>query len=282
MIEIMEKRTSVRTYSRQMPERSVFEQMERIIARERKGPFGNKFTFSLFRSEGDDSQEIGKLTSYGMIKNASYYFGGYSGGDDRSLIDYGYCFEEVVLELTALDLGTCWLGGTFSRGYVANKISLPEGMVIPAISPVGLRGEKKSLTERASRLVAGAKNRKPHNKILFNYSSEEEFRPLDLHELPAPVDEIVEAVRFAPSASNKQPWRIVKQDDLYHFYGEYDRNYNRLFHHFRIQALDMGIALCHFRKGAEVLRLGGKFSYADPHFEGRDWTYILSWKTGTR
>lgn len=282
MINAMDRRISVRTYDTELPTGSHREQMERIIARERKGPFGNRFTFQLFNTEEEGaSEEIGKMSSYGVIKNASLYFGGHSGSDEHSIVDYGFCFQEVVLELTAMELGTCWLGGTFSRGYVASRMSLPEGRIIPAISPVGYSNEKRSFADKISRFVARSKNRKPLNKILFSYSGKGELHPLEMVDLPTPVNEILESVRFAPSASNKQPWRIVRQDDHYHFYCDYDKTYNRLFRQFKIQLLDMGIALCHFTKGAEELRLGGCFSYADPHLENVHWSYILSWKTGT-
>lgn len=278
IIEVMEKRVSVRTYLKELPDPLLLERVKRIVEKKRRGPFGDYYSFSLFKGEEENSEEIVKMTSYGMIRNASLYFGGYSGSDERSLVDYGYCFEEVVLELTALELGTCWLGGTFSRGYVASVLSLPEGKIIPAISPVGISGEKRSIPDRISRFVAGSGKRKPLHRILYHASENGEIHPMGLADLDAPHDEILEMVRLAPSASNKQPWRIVRQGNMYHFYCEYDRNYNRFFHIFKIQSLDMGIALCHFTKSAEELRLGGTFSYADPHFDKTDWTYILSWK----
>ncbi|MBN2658079.1 MAG: nitroreductase family protein [Spirochaetales bacterium] len=278
ILDAMDRRTSVRTYKEELPVSSTMERVEKIVAKERKGPFGNRCSFTLIRVNDETREEIGKLASYGMIKNAPLYFGGFSENEERALIDYGYCFEEAVLELTALGLGTCWLGGTFSRGKVARILDLPEGKIIPAISPIGLSGEKMSFTERVSRFVAGSKNRKPHNKILFSWGAEGQPLPEELINYPAPVDEIIEAVRFAPSASNKQPWRIVRQGDLHHLYCEFDKNYLRLFRQFKIQLLDMGIALCHLLKASEELRWRGKFSYSDPHLENEDWTYILSWK----
>jgi len=278
MLEAMDKRTSVRTYAEEEPYRSLMESLERIVAKERKGPFGNRFRFTLIRVNDETVKEIGKLSSYGMIKKAPLYFGGYCDKNDRAIIDFGYCFEEAVLELTSLGLGTCWLGGSFDRGKIARLLDLPEGKIIPAISPIGLSAERKSITEALSRFVAGAKKRKPHNKILFSWGDGGELIPEDLENFPAPVDEVLEAVRFAPSAANKQPWRIVRQGDLFHLYCDPDKNYERLFRQFKIQLLDMGIALCHFLKASEELRWKGKFSYSDPHMENRNWIYVLSWK----
>ena len=278
MLNAMDNRASVRTYTNEKPGDYLMERVGYVLDKERKGPFGNRFRFSLIEANEESAREIGRLSSYGMIKNAPYYFGGYSNGDDHSIIDYGYCFEEAILELTALGLGTCWIGGTFNRSTVARYLNLPDGKVIPAISPLGFSGEKMSFTERVSRFVAGSKNRKPYEKILFSYSTDGSPVPETLEKFPTPVDEILEKVRLAPSASNKQPWRLVRQRDLIHLYCDFDKTYNRLFKHFKIQLLDMGIALCHFLKASEELRWRGKFSYSDPHLENVDWHYILSWK----
>lgn len=273
VIDVMDKRVSVRTYSTEDLSHTLMERVKRIVEKERKGPFGNRYSMKLFNPD-----EV--VPSYGVIKGASLFFGGLAGTDERAIIDYGYCFEEVVLELTALELGTCWLGGTFSRDFIASQLDPRDGFITPAISPIGYSAEKTSMADKISRVVANAKKRKAHHKIFFNYTGEGELQPLRIEELAPPVDEICETVRFAPSASNKQPWRIVRQNDHYHFYCHYDKKYNALFRLFQIQSLDMGIALCHFKKSAEELRLGGTFSYSNPHLENVGWNYILSWKSG--
>ena len=278
LIDIMDRRISVRTFSKELPEGELFDYMKRIIAKERKGPFGNRYSFTLIDIEDDKLTEMGKMTSYGVIKDARLYIGGYADPDDRSIIDYGYCFQDMLLELTVIDLGTCWMGGTFGRSFIAKSLSLPEGKVIPAISPVGFSMEKRAFADKVTRFLAGSKNRKAHNKLFFNYNGERELQPVITEDLRSPLDEVFESVRFAPSASNKQPWRILIQDNMYHFYCDFDKKYNSMIKGFNIQSLDMGIALCHFTKAAEELRLGGNLSYSDPKFDNVDWNYILSWK----
>jgi hypothetical protein len=62
--------------------------------------------------------------------------------------------------------------------------------------------------------------------------------------------ELMELVRWAPSAVNKQPWRIIRKDGLYHFYEKKDNGYvsNATGD---LQKIDVGIALCHFMMGME-------------------------------
>ena len=231
---------------------------------------------SLIDTKGKDSEELGRMTSYGVIKGAGLYFGGYCEPDDRSVIDYGYCFHEALLELTALGLGTCWLGGTFGRGFIAGALSMPEGMVIPAISPVGISLEKRVITDRLLRFIAKSAKRKPHEELFFGYSETDGTSKLDLNdELPA-LGTVLEAVRSAPSASNKQPWRIIYYNDMIHLYWDFDKRYNGSFKSFNIQALDMGIALCHIQKAAEELNIVGEFSFTDPLLNAVPWKYVAS------
>ena len=66
--------------------------------------------------------------------------------------------------------------------------------------------------------------------------------------------EALELVRLAPSATNSQPWRIVKKDNKYHFYLKHSKGYDT--EKGDIQKVDMGIALYHFmalEKGNVIL-----------------------------
>ena len=80
-----------------------------------------------------------------------------------------------------------------------------------------------------------------------------EFVILDAkeHGLSSPVlSEVLDMVRWAPSAINKQPWRIVHRDGAYHFYEKKDRGYSSDATG-DMQKIDVGIALCHFIMGLE-------------------------------
>jgi hypothetical protein len=79
----------------------------------------------------------------------------------------------------------------------------------------------------------------------------------------------LEMVRLAPSASNKQPWRVVCQAERWHFYLQRTPGYregllNRLFTQADMQRIDMGIAMCHFELTARELGLAGEWGKHDP------------------
>ncbi|MPN32223.1 hypothetical protein SDC9_179699 [bioreactor metagenome] len=65
-------------------------------------------------------------------------------------------------------------------------------------------------------------------------------------------------LRLAPSASNKQPWRVIRKSGCYHFYEEQTPGYSSAFH-FDMQGIDMGITACHFHLSAQEQGLGGRF-----------------------
>jgi len=56
-------------------------------------------------------------------------------------------------------------------------------------------------------------------------------------------------VRRAPSASNKQPWRVYIDETCVHLYLKRTPKYPAIKLGYDIQALDIGIAICHFIVG---------------------------------
>jgi hypothetical protein len=95
----------------------------------------------------------------------------------------------------------------------------------------------------------------------------------------------LEMVCWAPSASNKQPWRIVRIDDAWHFYLQRTKGYGKgtmLFSILRLadlQRVDMGIAMCHFELTARELGLNGSWVLDDPKLQMPvDTEYTVTWK----
>lgn len=80
--------------------------------------------------------------------------------------------------------------------------------------------------------------------------------------------EPLEMIRLAPSSVNKQPWRVIKENNEIHFYFANSKNST---------IIDMGIALCHFHLTAMENNLEGEFVVNDPKKENKNLTYIISW-----
>ena len=95
----------------------------------------------------------------------------------------------------------------------------------------------------------------------------------------------LEMVRLGPSASNKQPWRILKHNQFWRFYMKRTPGYRedlikRILDLCDLQRLDMGIAMCHFELTANELGLKGKWVVEENLNKSPEplTEYIVSWE----
>jgi hypothetical protein len=191
--------------------------------------------------------------------------------------DYGHSLEQAVLAATDLGLGTCWLGGTFTKSSFARKISAARDETVPAVIAVGYPAEDSR--DHWVRRSAGSDHRLPPEKLFFEAHG-------DALELSSAGDyaEVLEAVRWAPSASNKQPWRLVRSGDAWHFYLERTRGYSKgalssLIKMADLQRVDIGIAMCHFELAARERQSGGRWVVEPPRQDAASakWEYTATW-----
>lgn len=256
VLDLMQRRTSVRTYSKTPIESEKLNDMADFLQRNTGNPFGADVRFTILQST--DTPE--KLGTYGFIRGVHTFFAGCVRNGGRDLEGFGFAFQKAVLYATSLGLGTCWLGGTFKRGAFQKAMNPGEHEILPAASPLGYASGKRSMIEQVVAASAGARKRKEFGSIFFDgdFST-----PLRLED--ETLRTCLEMVRIAPSASNKQPWRAVKKDDRIHFYMAETKNYvgNTRFG-FCMQRIDLGIAACHFTMAAEELGLKGTIVFEDP------------------
>lgn len=219
-----------------------------------------------------DTDVEGKVGTYGIISGANTYICGVVKKDKPDLILLGYLFEKIILFATSLELGTCWLGGTFKRSDFAEKAELNEGESFICATPVGYAAEKKSIKDRGIRRMAKSDQRKDFKEIFFD----KDLNPLNKEELGV-YGKALEMVRIGPSASNKQPWRIVKDDNLYHLYLERTPDYAKDLG-YDIQLLDMGIAKYHFEITLKENGGDGSWNKLDDYPKYENMEYIATWK----
>ena len=173
--------------------------------------------------------------------------------------------ERAILMATDLGLGTCWLGGTFSKSGFARKIGLAAGELMPAVAAVGYAVDDGFSKDRIRRM-AGSNSRRPPEELFFDGAFGAPLSPAAAGAYAAPL----EMVRWAPSASNRQPWRIVRTPAGWHFFLARTKGYGKgtlLFAVLRLadlQRVDMGIAMCHFELAAREAGLAGGWVIEDP------------------
>lgn len=275
-IETIKQRISCRTYDGMRLDDKTKNQLSAFFRENTRGPFGNPLRFELVDLTEAERAELKSLGTYGVIKGASLYIAGAVTRGAHAMEDYGFGMERNILFATALGLGTCWLGGTLNRAGFARKIGLkPEGLM-PAISPVGYSAEKRSLTDRAFRFMAKSDKRKPWEELFFD---ERPGNPL-VKDKAGAFEQVLESVRIGPSASNRQPWRIIREGASVHFFLARTPGYDKMLGEIRLQEVDMGIALCHFELAAQELEIRGSWKEAKPAFDAGTLEYVVSWVTG--
>ena len=125
------------------------------------------------------------------------------------------------------------------------------------------------------RFAASSNQRKPWKELFFNESFD---MPLE-YKAAKEYAEAFESVRLAPSASNKQPWRILKKGKAYHFYLKPNKGYAEGLG-FNIQRVDLGIAMCHFEMALQELGIKGRWVVENPQInaaEIQNLHYTVSW-----
>ena len=170
---------------------------------------------------------------------------------------FGYAFEKLVLYVESLGLGTTWIAGTMDRPAFERAVALQEGEVMPCISPLGYPAARMSLRETMMRKGVKADTRLDFAELFFDGSF---GKPLPEG---TPWQEALELVRWAPSAVNKQPWRVVVEGQQAHFYEKKSKGYVDA-SGWDLQKVDIGIAVCHFAFALEEQGKAIRLNYIDP------------------
>jgi len=273
IIETINRRVSCRTYGDRPIEPDKVAALADFLKANTASPFGTKIYFQLLALDELKMGGTGTLGTYGVIKGARHFIAGAVWHRPKAMEDYGYCMEKNILEATALGLGTCWLGGTFNRSAFAEQMRLADYELLPAVSPVGYAGDRKSLTERIFRFSAGSNIRRSWREMFFDGRIDNPLQP----ESAGPYETPLACLRMGPSASNKQPWRIIKDNRMFHFYLKRTPGYSAIFGEIKLQNMDMGIAMCHFELSSAALGLKGHWQTDDPQMQTGGMEYIASW-----
>jgi nitroreductase len=282
--ELIKARFSCRTYLERPIEHEVRQRLADFAASTTVGPLGTHARFELVAAIAQDSQALNGLGTYGFIRGATGFIIGATRDAENGMEDFGYLMERIVLFATDLGLGTCWLGGSFTKSSFAAKIRARDGELVPAVVSVGYIANHRSAVDKIARFVASSHGRLPWERIIFDG----DFDVPLLRETAGDYAVPLEMVRLGPSASNRQPWRLLKRANAWHFYlqrpkGYRDRRASRMSWSVAdMQRLDMGIAMCHFELTAKELGLEGRWVVAEPGIRkpGELTDYTASWISG--
>ena len=182
----------------------------------------------------DGSGAFGKLSkSYGLFTNVRSLVLMKGKKEDKDLKEkIGYYGEELVLAITDLGLGTCWVGGTFDK----EELVIDSSDELVCVIVVGKVADS-SLTEK---MVRSAMHRKMKGM---------EERIVSSEPLPKWVEKGMNAVLLAPSAKNTQKAMFKYENNVLSA---------EIVNDYPMDMIDLGIAKKHFEIEAR-----GKFEFGN-------------------
>lgn len=228
--DIIYRRTSTRAYSgERLTREEIFLLRDFIDSTEyQKGVF-DTVRFDLIENKNDSV-----FGAYGQITGARYYIAAIAKNNKHSLIDIGFAFERLVLYAQSIGLGTCWLAATsFDRNAAELYVPLKDDEIIAAISPIGQKAETQNSDLSVQHKL---KSRLGFDSLFFDMKTGGRIED-------EKAKAALQLVQAAPSALNNQPWRVVIDGDIAHFYVV--RRIN-LHLNYDFQMMDIGVALYHY------------------------------------
>jgi nitroreductase len=201
-------------------------------------------------SAGVETIFKGALGTYGKVKDAPAYMAIIADSRKPNYQEVaGYTAEGLILEATSMGLSTCWVAGFFNPYAAAKQFPLQSGERILAVSPLGYSSETQTFEEKILSGFAHIQKRLPLAKMVSG---------LEPSRYPGWLPDALEAVRLAPSAMNRQPWRIYIESNSVLFStsgGLTDFNVSK--------RLDCGIAMLHFEVAARFRSVIGKWEFLE-------------------
>ena len=257
--ETIKNRRSVRTFDgRKLT--NMNEHTINYFASKVENPYGIDIEFRMLDAERDG-------ISSAVITGERQYIAGKVKSFPHAEEAFGYSFEMILLLAVSIGVSCVWLAGTFSKGAAAKAMELADGEILPAVSPLGYKADKMSLRETVMRKGTAAQRRLPFEELFFDSS----LSPLKREDIGDLADAF-EAVRLAPSAVNRQPWRAIFDGEAVHFFK------TRTYGTFDLHRIDLGIALCHFDLVLNEKDVPHTFDIAEPNVDFPGAEYIATYR----
>jgi len=192
----------------------------------------------------------GAIGPYGKVKGAPALVAFIGDMDDPYIQEkVGYLGEGIILEATAMDLATCWVGGFFRPKVAASVVAAAPNERVLAVTPVGHAVRDPTWEERIMTGFGRNHQRKPLAELVTG---------LDQTELPHWMKSALEAARFAPSAINRQPWRFYVEPHSITVSVD-----NPRFDFGVSKRLDCGIAMMHIEVAALDCGMQGRWEFLE-------------------
>jgi nitroreductase len=246
----------------------------------------------------------GRAGIYGIFTSAPHFILAVSQQRPGYMENMGYCMEHLILGATALGLGTCWIGETFTEDNLRAFVpDLGPDERIVALTPLGYSAADTLLDQAPADALSAHEPSTDFEMArlmqhLIRWSSERQGDRKPLQEsvsrdtwvvpwvsgLEAKddiLDRILELVQRSPSWANTQPWHFVVDtvaDDLQVIATVDHRprrgNVREGKPYYR---LDGGIAMCHLHLAAQALGWHPTWDVGSRYSPGQEGSHKARW-----
>lgn len=226
------KRKSLRKYSMMNLEKETLEEITGLMKNLPVREDSCTVTLRLIEDGYSLSQ---KMSLLGKV-SAPHYIVVTGTRNEAFLISAGYSIEHLVLKLTEIGIGTCYLGHALDKATATRIFGMDQDEDVLITIAIG-----KAMVSGNEQFGQGDDRKR------------ESFNTLVLEGIPNPNQrKIIEAVRVGPSYMNSQRWRFTITDDEIRLHKKgLDFLRSRFFG--MSGYFDMGIAICHMELAAKYL-----------------------------
>lgn len=271
----IQNRVSVRKYSDKLFSETSIKQIQEKLKNLIPLYQNIKVRLELVSDPGTTSTLLtGFVGSYGKI-NSPYCIIAVTEETPGHMENLGFLQEQIVLELTDMGIGTCWVAGNFDRNKAGKVIDLKAGEMI--IDVIALGYAQESFYNNGFRKILGSHKRKPRNEISFDSTwgkDVEEF----LKNNPK-MSRMLDASVLSPSAGNKQHARAVLSEKQAVFFAYRSKGIYK-----NAPMIDTGIFMSHFYLAAVKEGMKPEFvketDAAAKYGVPEDFDYVASMKLG--
>ena len=205
------------------------DKIQLILAEIKKinNPFNNDFKIELFNAK-----------DFNLDTNVStgekYFITSKIKTTKNHELAIGYMLEKLTIFLESININSVYMASTFDRNKFEKLINLKDGEVMPLIMPIGYKANMLNKKDRAIRRVLHSDTRLDIKD--FSYDKDlNPFKPINY------LSDILDTIKWSPSATNRQPIKLVINDDIIDFYIDHYKPYSNGITD--IQKVDLGIML---------------------------------------
>jgi nitroreductase len=251
-------RRSVRQYDREPLDGETLARVREAAAATRPLAPGSVLNV-IYRDVAPGENLVEALGAYGRIVSPPHLLVPYLAGASAHLADLGYRAQQIVVRLTALGLGSCYIGCLPWEERARAYFGLEEGARLGATIVYGrpAAGWGRRALDATMRRLVGATHKRPVEQLFYDGVFDRPQAP------PAALVDLIEAARHAPSADNAQPWRFLWRDGALYLYVIRSSWRYRMGGSQDYRFYDGGICMANVALAMEALGVGGRWALLD-------------------